>query len=559
MKALLVAINAKYIHTSLSVRTLKAYAASSDVAIAEYTINERTEDILRCIYMKNAEAVLFSCYIWNIGVCLDIADMLKKISPDTKIIFGGPEVSFDDVDYMKKYDFIDAIMRGEGEETFKEWLVKGEDIKGITYRKNGEIIQNDDRELIHDITSIPFPYTDEDIENNSGKLIYYESSRGCPFRCSYCLSSTTHSVRFRDMDVVKNELMFFVRHNVRIVKFVDRTFNADRERTCEMVKFLIDNAKNTTFHFEVAADLINDELVELFKKAPASLFQLEIGVQSTNDNTIRAIDRKTDFEMIKRAVNLVKQAGGVHMHLDLIAGLPFEDISSFKKSFDDVFALRPDVLQLGFLKLLRGTKIRNEEEKYGYKYNSKPPYEILKNDFISYDDILLLKGIEEVFEKYYNSGVFSNSMEYLLAKYNSKYDFFKDLWVFYSTNGYNTVGQSRNNLYEILSKFSDDGLFLDILKLDYFTFNKGVNTPKWSLREYDRGLLKERFEILTEEFIAENLKEYVEMPVKEVVKHLQFEVFEYDVLCDNEKRENIILFDNKYNRRIRVCRDLKQL
>ncbi len=558
MKALLVAVNAKYIHTSLSVRTLKAYANSDNVEMAEYTINERVEDILRSIFLKKADVVLFSCYIWNIEVCLDVADMLKKVSPETKIIFGGPEVSFDDTEYMKKYDFIDAIMRGEGEATFKEWLEIGEMADGITYRENGEIIRNKDRELIHDITSIPFPYTDEDIEKNSGKLIYYESSRGCPFRCSYCLSSTTHSVRFRDMDVVKEELMFFVRHNVRIVKFVDRTFNADRKRTCELVKFLIDNAKNTTFHFEVAADLINDELVELFKTAPEGLFQLEIGVQSTNDKTIKAIDRKTDFEMIKRAVKLVQKAGGVHMHLDLIVGLPFEDFNSFGKSFDDVFNLRPDVLQLGFLKLLRGTKIRSEEEKYGYRYNSKPPYEVLKNDFISYEDVLLLKGIEEVFERYYNSGVFRGAMEYLLEKYNSPFEMFKKLWLFYDGNGYNKVGQSRNSLYEILSHFCDDELFCDILKLDYFTYNKGVNSPKWSLTKYDRSILKTRFDILTDEFIAENLSEYADIPTKETVKYLQFETFEYDVLSDCEKRRNIIIFDNKYNRRIRVCKDLKQ-
>jgi radical SAM superfamily enzyme YgiQ (UPF0313 family) len=449
-------------------------------------------------------------------------------------------------------------MRGEGEVTFKEWLEKGDDIDGMTYRSGDKIIRNRDRELICDITSIPFPYTDEDIEKNARKLIYYESSRGCPFNCSYCLSSTVHSVRFRDVETVKRELMFFVRHKVGIVKFVDRTFNADRKRTCELVEFLIENAGNTTFHFEIAADLINDELTELFKKAPDGLFQLEIGVQSTNEKTISAIDRKTDFELIKNAVRKVKEGGGVHMHLDLIAGLPYEDIASFQKSFDDVFALRPDVLQLGFLKLLRGTKIRAEQEKYGYRYNSKPPYEILQNDFVSYDDILLLKGIEEVFEKYYNSGIFSGSIEYLLKKYNSPYELFRDIWLFYSERGYNTAGQSRAALYEIISQFCSDELFTDILKLDFFINNKGANTPKWSLNQYNKNLLKERFDILSEAFISNNLAEYRDIPVKEIVKNLHFEEFEYDVLGSGEKRKNIIIFDNKYNRRIRICRDLKQ-
>lgn len=552
MKVLLVAVNAKYIHTSLSVRTLKMYANADNVEIAEYTINERVSDILRSIFLKKADAVLFSCYIWNIEMCLEIAQMLKKVSPDTRIVFGGPEVSYDDCEYMKQYNFIDAIIRGEGEMTFKEWLEKGECVDGITYRQGDEIIRNKDRENIADLSSIPFPYTAEDIEKNKGKLIYYESSRGCPFRCSYCLSSTTHNVRFRDTELVKAELMFFAEHNVRIVKFVDRTFNADRKRTAELVKFLIDNAKNTTFHFEIAADLINDELAELFRTAPKGLFQLEIGVQSTNDTTIKAIDRKTDFDKIKKTVNVLKGANGVHLHLDLIAGLPFENLDSFKKSFDDVFALRPDELQLGFLKLLRGTKIRREEQKYGYEYNSKPPYEILKNDFVSYDDILLLKGVEEVFEKYYNSGAFRETMEYLLKKQVSPFELFEKLWLFYEKNGCNTVGQSRNSLYEILSHFCDEELFRDILKLDYFTYNKGVSTPKWSLSPCDKTLLKGRFEILTEEFVAENLPEYVGILPKEIVKNIHFERFEYDVLADCKKRKCIIIFDNKYNRRIRV-------
>lgn len=557
-KVLLTAVNAKYIHTSLSVRTLKAYAGCERVEFTEYTINERAEDILRSIYLKKASAVLFSCYIWNIGMCLDIADMLKKVSPQTKIIFGGPEVSYDDMEYMERYPFIDAIMRGEGEASFKEWLKKGENIPGMTYRFAGKIIRNPDRGLIDDITSIPFPYTEEDIEENKNKLIYYESSRGCPFRCSYCLSSTSRVTRFRDMNAVKKELMFFIKHRVKIVKFVDRTFNADRNRAAELVKFLIDNAAETTFHFEVSADLINDELIALFKTAPNGLFQLEIGVQSTNGSTIKAVNRKTDFNAIARAVKLIKQADGVHTHLDLIAGLPFEDLSSFRKSFDDVFALNPDVLQLGFLKLLRGTKIRAEKNKYGYEYSSKPPYEILKNNFMSYGDILLLKGIEDVFEKYYNSGVFKNSMEYLVKQYDSPFDFFNALRLFYEDGGFNKAGQSRKTLYEILSRFCGEDLFLDILKLDYFISNKGASEPPWSLHEYRRELLRERFDILTDEFTEQNLPEYKNLPRKETVKYLHFEEFDYDVLGDFSRKKNIIIFDNKYDRRVRICRDSEQ-
>lgn len=558
MKVLLAAVNAKYIHTSLSVRTLAMYAKSDETEFCEYTINEQSSDILRDIYEKNADAVLFSCYIWNISMCLEIAQNLKKVSPGTIVILGGPEVTFDDTEYMEKYTFIDGIIRGEGEVTFSEWLKTGMPCHGMTYRIDGEVVRFPDRELIHDISDIPFPYTKEDIEKNKNKLIYYESSRGCPFKCSYCLSSTVHSVRFRNIDMVKEELKFFADNGVRIVKFVDRTFNADRKRTCDIIRYLIENGQNTTFHFEVAADIMNDELIKLLKKAPDGMFQLEVGVQTTNTETIRAIDRKTDFEAIRHAVESIKEADGVHVHLDLIAGLPGEDIESFKKSFDDVYRLGGDVLQLGFLKLLRGTKIRNEEEKYGYVYTSQPPYEILKNDFITFDDILLLKGIEEVFERYSNSNIFVHSIKYLLKQWDSPFEFFKDLWRYYKSGGFNRAGQSRRSLYDILAMYCKDELFRDILKLDYFIHNAGANTPAWSVSSYDKQLLKARFEILSDTFIKEKLPEYENLPVKETVKYLHFEKFDYDVLGDKEKRENIIIFDNKYDRRIRVCRDSEQ-
>ena len=550
-KVLLAAVNAKYIHTSLSVRTLYRYANSSNVEFAEYTINEHTFDVLKDIYEKHCNTVMFSCYIWNIEFVLEVAANLKKVSPKTQIILGGPEVTFDCEYYLEKYPFIDAIMYGEGEETLKEWLESGDDINGMALRKNGEIIKNPPREAISDITQIPFPYTDEDLEKNKNKLIYYESSRGCPFNCSYCISSTDHGVRFRDIEAVKSELLKFTEHKVKIVKFTDRTFNANRKRTCELMKFLIENAGETTFHFEVAADLINDEVIEVLKTAPKRLFQLEIGVQSTNGRVIDAIDRKTDFEKIRYAVTQIKEQCEIHMHMDLIAGLPYEDINSFKKSFDDVFSLRPDVLQLGFLKLLRGTKIREEESLFNYRYTDNPPYEILENDFMTFDDILLLKGIEDVFEKYYNSGVFKRGIEYLLKQYESAFEFFKKLWEFYFEKGYNSVGQSRNSLYEILCEFEggQSEAFRDLLKMDYLENNKNSSSPSWSLIPYDRDLLKLRFEILTEDFVHEYLSEYSEISVKEAVKFLHFERFLYR----NEKREeHIVIFDRKYDRIVYV-------
>lgn len=551
MRVLLTAVNAKYIHTSLSVRTLYHYAASPDVEFKEFTINEQSADVFSKIYCGHYDAVLFSCYIWNISFVSEVAANLKKVSPATLIVFGGPEVSYDSEYYMEKYSFIDGIIRGEGEETFAEFLKKGLDIDGVTLRKNGKILKNPDRVPIADISTIPFPYSDADLEENKNKLIYYESSRGCPFRCSYCLSSTSHGLRLRDTEKVKNELLTFINHGVRIVKFVDRTFNADRKRTCELLRFIVDNARETAFHFEIAADLINDEVIAELRRAPKGLFQLEIGVQSTNSDTVCAVDRKADFFEIAAAVRRIQAECNVHMHLDLIAGLPYEDINSFKKSFDDVFSLKTDVLQLGFLKLLRGTKIRDEEDKYGYKYTSNPPYEVLENRFISYDDILLLKGIEDVFEKYQNSGVFKRGTERLLEKYTSPFEFFKDLAEFFKQRGYSDVGLSRLKLYEILCEFEGgkDEAFRDFLKLDYFENNKGASTPAWSLVPYDKSLLKKRFEILTDEFVTEYLPEYADVSVKEAVKQLHFERFCYigDKYC-----ENIVIFDNKYGHIIRV-------
>lgn len=546
MKVLLAAVNAKYIQTSLSVRALYHYAYDERVTMREYTINESLNTVCGDIISLHCDAVLFSCYIWNIDFILAAADIIKKAAPNTHIIFGGPEVSFDAVDYMKKYPFIDAIMRGEGEKTFLEWLNSDSDnILSMTYRDGENIVENPLRSPIENLDILPFPYTEEDIEKNKNKLIYYESSRGCPFSCSYCMSSTSKGVRFKSLEKTEHELMFFIRHKVPIVKFVDRTFNADKKRTYELMKFLIDNADKTTFHFEIAADLINDDILGLLKTAPPNLFQLEIGVQSTNERTINAIDRKTDFERIKKTVAAIKKIGGIHMHLDLIAGLPYEDINSFKQSFDDVFSLEPDVLQLGFLKLLRGTKIRVNEEKYGYKYTKKPPYEVICNDFMSYEDILFLKGFEDIFEKYYNSKIFRNSMRYLLKKYQSPFKLFEDIYTYFKKNELFDVSLSRNTLYEQLALIYSEPLFLDILKLDYFENNQNPSTPKWANKPFDKSLLSYRFEVLNEDFIEKNLPKYQGMSSKEIIKHIQLERFDYDVLGTLEKKECILMFDKK--------------
>jgi radical SAM superfamily enzyme YgiQ (UPF0313 family) len=548
MRVLLAAVNAKYIHTALAVRTLAAYVNDKDVSYAEFTINERLEDVLKSIYEYHADTVMFSCYIWNIEFILKTASSLKKLSPRTKIVLGGPEVSFDSRYYMDKYDFIDGIICGEGEETLAEFLEKGFEVNGMVFRDGEKITVMPMRQPICDLNSVPFPYSDDDISRDKDKLIYYESSRGCPFRCSYCLSSTSHNVRFRDLDIVKNELMHFVNCGARIIKFTDRTFNADKKRAVDLVRFLINNGGETQFHFEVAADILSDEMISLFQSAPKGMFLLEIGVQSTNEQTIAAIDRTTDFEKIAAAVKLLK--GYVHMHLDLIAGLPYESFELFKKSFNDVIELSPDVLQLGFLKLLRGTKIRNEYKEHGYVFTDNPPYEVLKNDYISYDEILRLKAVENVLERYYNSGNFENAIKYLLKKYDSPFELFDSLGKYFEENGYLTVGISQNRLYEILAAFCGDALFRDYLKLDFFLNTHNPSTPPWAATPFDKSLLKMRFDILTEDFINRYLPEYAGMSVKEIIKHVQLERFSYDVLGGGKKDDNVILFDKKHKKAV---------
>lgn len=541
-KALLVGVNAKYIHTSLSVRTLCAYVNSPCVSYAEFNINEDAGAVCAELYNAQADMVLFSCYIWNIEFILRVSRRLKSVAPDIKIIFGGPEVSYAAQKYMQENPFLDAVIRGEGEETLRRIIKTGTlNHKGVTFRdRDNKIISREDRQVISDLSKIPFPYTEEDIEENKNKLIYYETSRGCPFRCSYCLSSTDHNVRFRDLQLVFREFLFFIEHQVRIVKLTDRTFNANRRRTQEMIRFLIDHASKTTFHFEIAADILDDETLALLKMAPKGLFQLEIGVQSTNPKTLAAIDRKADTQKIARVVKIVRSFGNMHTHLDLIAGLPYEDFESFRQSFNDVFAMEPHVIQLGFLKLLHGTKIRKEETDA--IFTAEPPYEVLQTKYISYAELLHLKQIEDMTEKYYNSGAFEQAVKYLLTFFDSPFDFFDSLAAFYQENGFDKIGISRDRLYEILVDFARgvSGVrmkeWIDLLLFDYLMHNK-PRTPDWAAREL---VTTERFDILTEKFIEDHLPQYCGMPVKQIIKHLHFERFFYP--------ERILIFDRDYDR-----------
>ena len=462
MKILLCAVNAKYIHSNLAVYSIRANAGEyrDQIELGEYTINQYVEDILQDIYKKQPDLIAFSCYIWNIRHIRELVRELRKVMPNVPIWLGGPEASYDAKGLLENYPEVTGVLVGEGEESFYE-LCKYYDgkienlsaVKGIVYRCEGEIIEKPFA-FVQDLSSLKFAY--EDFEDFEHKIIYYESSRGCPFSCSYCLSSIDKSVRFRDLEIVKGELQTFIEAKVPQVKFVDRTFNCKASHAMEIWNYIYEHDNGVTnFHFEVAADLITEEELELFAKMRKGLIQLEIGVQSTNKETVCEIRRKMDFAKVAERVTRVKNLENIHQHLDLIAGLPNENYESFAKSFDDVFALRPEQLQLGFLKVLKGSYMYENRMAYGLVYRSEPPYEVLSTNWISYDEMIRLKGIEQIVELYYNSHQYDKTLEAVLEGETSAFGFFESLADDYRAKGYHLVNHSRKEKYYILKDFLD--------------------------------------------------------------------------------------------------------
>lgn len=460
MKVLLTAINAKYIHSNLAVYSLRAYAGkyAQQTEIAEYTINQPMDDILSDIYKKRPDVLCLSCYLWNILYVEQLITEISKVLPGTQIWLGGPEVSYNAVSVMEQYPQVTGVMCGEGEETFLElmeyWNQERESldtIKGIVYRENGTCRQNPPRPVM-DLSKVPFVY--DHIEDFQNKIIYYESSRGCPFSCSYCLSSIDKCLRFRNLELVKKELQFFIDHEVPQVKFVDRTFNCKHSHSMAIWTYLKEHDRGkTNFHFEVAADLLNEEEMELIASMRPGLIQLEIGIQSTNPETITEIRRKMNFEEVKRIVKRVQEKGNVHQHLDLIAGLPYEDYERFAQSFRDVYALHPEQLQLGFLKVLKGSYMHEKTEDYQLLYQDRSPFEVLSTKWLSYDDVIRLKGVEEMVEVYYNSGQFVNTLRLLEEEFTDTFALYESLSRYYEENGLHMINHSRITRYEVLFAF----------------------------------------------------------------------------------------------------------
>ena len=467
MKILLAACNAKYIHSNLAVYNLKSCSGeySSSVVVKEYTINQIRDDILKDIYLEQPDVVCFSCYIWNISFVRELVPDLKKILPQVEFWAGGPEVSYDAVEFLKKNPAFFGVMVGEGEETFHElagyYIERKPEtlsgIRGVAFRdenKGRDIVHTGWRELM-DLSKVPFAYSN--LTEFKNRIIYYESSRGCPFSCSYCLSSIDKKLRFRDIELVKKELQFFIDNKVPQVKFVDRTFNCKHDHAMAIWRYITEHDNGiTNFHFEISADLLREEELALMKTMRPGLIQLEIGVQSTNPQTIKAIRRTMDFEKLKGIVDQIHSFGNIHQHLDLIAGLPYEGYDSFHKSFCDVYALRPEQFQLGFLKVLKGSYMMEMTGEYQILYKDREPYEVLSTAWLTYGEILRLKMVESMVEVYYNSGQFKNTLVFLEKYFDDPFRMYEALGRFYEKKGYSEISHSRMRRYEILMEFAGE-------------------------------------------------------------------------------------------------------
>lgn len=553
MKTLLVGINARYIHTNLAIRNMAAYIKDKDITVYEATINDNMDDVLEDIMSYNAEVIGFSCYIWNIEDVLYIAENIKKIKPKTTIVLGGPEVSYEVEDLLEGNPYIDYVILSEGEERFRKLLkaldgqMPLESIDGLAYRASGHILVNPPGGYM-DLNEIPFPYTDE---NLSDKLVYYETSRGCPFRCAFCLSSLETDVRTANLEKVKSDLYRFTEMGVKVVKLVDRSFNCDLLRAMELLDIIRKLPGNTMFHCEVNPELVNDDFIKGLKGLEKRL-QFEVGIQSTNPETLREISRNPNVERAMEGIKRLKTSG-IKLHVDLIAGLPHESFESLGYSFDDVYNLHPQEIQLGFLKLLRGTRLKKDAHKYGIVYRSKPTYEILYNNDISYEELCILKGIARLIDKYYNTGRFKNSLAYLNKSFNRPFDFYMSFYEYCNKrNLFRSGGHSLKTQYEILYSFAqsldiDTELFRDIIKFDFLlTSGKNVALPDFIYPMENREFLNKAKEyVYDEKWLEANLPEALGLSSRELSKRLTYGYFRYDVPENTARRDKGIVFLQK--------------
>lgn len=550
MKILLAACNAKYIHSNLAVYNLKSCSGkySPNVVIKEYTINQIRDDILKDIYLEQPDVICFSCYIWNISFVKELVPDLKKILPHVDFWAGGPEVSYDAVEFLKKNPAFFGVMVGEGEETFHElagYYIERKpenlkEIQGVAFHdetKVPDIVHTGWRELM-DLSKVPFAYSN--LTEFKNRIIYYESSRGCPFSCSYCLSSIDKKLRFRDIELVKNELQFFIDNKVPQVKFVDRTFNCKHDHAMEIWRYITEHDNGiTNFHFEISADLLREEELALMKTMRPGLIQLEIGVQSTNPQTIKAIRRTMDFEKLKGIVEQIHGFGNIHQHLDLIAGLPYEGYDSFHKSFCDVYALRPEQFQLGFLKVLKGSHMMEMTGEYQILYKDREPYEVLSTAWLTYGEILRLKMVESMVEVYYNSGQFKHTLVFLEQYFEDPFRMYEALGRFYEKKGYSEISHSRMRRYEILMEFAGEQkeipleVLSDVMLLDLYLRENLKSRPSFASdqKPYERLIWDYRK--------AEKIPKTAHIEVFRDGKTILFDYTDRDPLTNNARLTDI--------------------
>ncbi|WP_416825550.1 B12-binding domain-containing radical SAM protein [Ectobacillus polymachus] len=546
MNVVISTLNAKYIHTNLAIRYIKAYAAPEyDITLAEYTIKDPAMNIITDLFRKQPDVIGFSCYIWNIEETISVIKMLKKINPKLIIFVGGPEVSYDVKEWLERVPEIDFIIVGEGEASVKSLLseIDGnqdyEQLDGLAYMKtDGTFVVKPQREKLN-LSQLPSPYRfKEDLPHLGKRITYIETSRGCPFNCQFCLSSIEVGVRYFDRERIKDDIRYLMQNGARVFKFVDRTFNISRSYAMDMFQFLIDEHRpGTVFQFEITADIMRPEVIEfLNKEAPPGLFRFEIGVQSTNEQTNELVKRKQNFEKLTRTVMLVKKGKKIDQHLDLIAGLPEEDYTSFTKTFNDVFAMRPEELQLGFLKMLRGTGLRLRANDHNYTYMDQAPYEILGNNVLPFEDIIRIKQVEDVLEKYWNDHRMDYTMEYIVsAVYSSSFDFFQEFGSYWDERGWSRIGHQLEDLFTRLYAFlemkqvSDLAIVKGFMKIDYLRSHKyKPRKPWWDERipKQHVASLYEEMEaqphLLGETFATLSLKE------KDLYKHTILEFIPFD-------------------------------
>lgn len=575
MKVVLTALNSQFIHSNLAVRYMKAFSKdlNYDCVIKEFSINDRREKVLEELMNEKPDILAFSCYIWNVEYVQSLAKLVKLINPDIEILYGGPEVSYDSKSFLED-NIGEYVVFGEGEETFydfikykleyeknkeesiklssidnleleEQFLKKLKNIRGLCFKKDGEVIVNLPRELM-DMKELVFPYDEKDSLEN--KIVYYEASRGCPFNCKYCISSTIHGVRFLELERVKKELKFLVDKNVKLLKFVDRTFNCSSKFAMGIWEYLMESDTETTFHFEISADILNDEQLELLAKAPKGRFQFEVGVQTTNDEVLKNINRFVIFEDIKKQVVELNSYGNINQHLDLIVGLPGENFESFKKSFNDLYSIDPDEIQLGFLKILKGSPMEAEAKEWGIVHSPYTPYEVLRTNDISYEELLILKKVEEVVDKYYNSGKFKNILKYFLPEFQTPFDFYYELGMFFYNKGYLNRNISSADYYKVFIEFNEEKIgrssdkLKEVIKYDYLKFNK----KKWIPEFLKRERIKE------EERKIKNMVDAGEIQVSDNYHMEKFfaDIQQFMNSGELESKELYVIFDDKDKKEI---------